>query len=84
MPLPVAKNSDNFIFKNTVQYQIVGDNGYVYKKNSAKFFRAFFKCIAMAFKILFGYGKAARSYRKNREYLTSDEFWHKYLGLDNQ
>ena len=83
MPLPVAKNSDNFMRKNTVQYQMLGNSGYVFNKHSGKFFACFFRCICMAFKILFGYGKASGSYRKNKEYLMSDEFWHKYLELDN-
>ena len=80
-PLPQAKNSDCYMHRNTVQYQIVGDNGYVFNKHSGRFFACFFKCVGMMFKILFRYGKAARSYRKNKEYLMSYEFWEKHLGL---
>ncbi len=84
MPLPTAKDKDAFLHRTTVQYQILGDQGYVFKKSSPRFFKAFFKCIGMAVKILFGYGKAARRYREEKDVLTSTAFWEKYLDISKK
>ncbi len=80
-PLPSAKVGDCFMHRHTVQYQIGSDTGYVFDKSSPKFFSCLFRAIGMAFRILFGYGRAARSYRKNTARLTSNEFWEQYLGM---
>ena len=82
-PLAKVKDFDCFMHRTTVQYQMLGDNGYVFKKHSGKFFVCLLRCIKMAFKILFRYGKAARSYRKNRELLMSERFWREYLDIGN-
>ena len=83
LPLPEAQNCDCFMHKSTVQYQLASDNGYVFNKHSARFLVCFFKCVGMMFKILFGYGKAAKSFRESKDYLTGYEFWNKYLGLSD-
>ena len=80
-PLATAKVGDCFLYKNTIQYQTGSDTGYCFKKNSFRFFKAFFSCIGMSFKIIFKYRKSARSYTKNFAKLTSLDFWKKYLNL---
>jgi hypothetical protein len=30
------------------------------------------------------HGRLAQEYRNAKKYMTSEEFWRKYLGLDNQ
>lgn len=81
-PLPSAKVGDCFFHRHTVQYQIGSDTGYVLDKNSPRFFSCVLRAIGMAFRILFGYGRAAKSYREKRDTLTSEEFWTDYLGME--
>ena len=81
-PLPGVKDVDCFMHGHTVQYQVLGDGGYVFDKHSGKFFREFGRCIGMMFKIIFRYRKAAESYREYSKYLMSEEFWKRYLGID--
>lgn len=83
-PLPTAKVYDCFMRKNTVQYQVEGDYGYVFKKNSFRFFSCFFSSFVMGLKLLFRYGKVKKAYRESFSTLTSEEFWAKYLGLDKE
>ena len=82
IPLAKAKDKDTFLSKITVQYQISTDQGYVFKKNSFRFFASVFKCAKIAFMILFKYRKVSKKYQNSKELLTSYEFWTKYLGLD--
>ncbi len=80
--LPGADVGDSFMYKRTVQYQIGSDSGYVFEKSSPKFFACVIRGIAMSFKILFCYGRAKRSFIKNKEYITSEKFWKEYLSID--
>jgi hypothetical protein len=80
-PLADAKVGSSYLRKTTIQYQLGSDMGYVYKRSVKSFAKCFFKSLGMAFKILFCYGRAKRSYLKNKEYLTSLEFWQKHLEI---
>ena len=80
-PLTKTKADDCFLRRRTVQYQIGADSGYVLEKNSPRFFRSVTAMIKMAFRILFGYGKAARSYQRGFSELTSESFWRDYLNI---
>ncbi len=81
MPLPSAKNKDAFLRRTTVQYQILGNQGYVFKKSSPRFFASLFRSFKMAMKILFKYRGASRRYREEKDNLTSLDFWEKYLNM---
>ena len=83
-PLPCAKIGDCFMHRHTVQYQIGSESGYVFDKSSPRFFACMCRAAAMAFRILFSYGRVARSYREKRDELTSEEFWTKHLGLSER
>jgi hypothetical protein len=80
-PLPCAKIGDCFMHRHTVQYQIGSESGYVFDKSSPRFFACMCRAAGMAFRILFGYGRVARRYRRAKDTLTSNEFWETYLGL---
>lgn len=81
-PLPSAKVGDCYLHVHTVQYQIGSDTGHVFDKSSPKFFACLFSAIGMTFRILFGYGRAAKRYRMQKDTLTSEKFWTEYLGMD--
>lgn len=81
-PLPSVKVGDCYLHRHTVQYQIGSDSGYVFDKNSPKFFASIFRAAGMALRIFFTYGRAAKSYREKKSVLTSQEFWENYLGMD--
>lgn len=70
-----------FMHKRTIQYQLGSDYGFDFGRSCKRFFGGFFKCIGMAFKILFKYGKVKRAYVKKKDYLSSFEFWEKHLEI---
>ena len=80
-PLPSAKPGDCFFYRRTIQYQQASDSGYVFEKSTWKFFGCLASAVKMAFKILFGYRRAAKTYRESFTKMTSHEFWTHYLGL---
>ena len=80
-PLPDANPFSCYLKKTTIQYQLGSDQGYLYKRSVKRFFKCFFKSIGMSFKILFTYGKAKKSFLKNKEFLTSYKFWKKHLEI---
>ena len=80
-PLPDADIFSCHGKKTTIQYQLGSDDGYVYKRSVKRFFKCFFKSIGMSFKLLFTYGKAKKSYLKNKDYLASFDFWQKHLEI---
>jgi len=81
MPLPSARPGVYRFYRRTIQYQQASDSGYVFEKSSWRFFSCLASAVNMAFKLLFGYRRAAKSYRESFERMRSFEFWDHYLGL---
>ncbi len=81
-PLSNAKVGSAFLRKKTIQYQLGSDFGYAYNRSVRSFFKWFFKCFSLSFKLLFKYGRAKRSFMNSKELLTSLEFWKRHLEID--
>lgn len=67
--------------KKAVQFNPITQTGFVTTQKVGKLFSAGFKLLGLGFKMLFCYGKAARSYRKNYKKLTSFENWERILEI---
>jgi hypothetical protein len=80
-PLTAEKSRNAFMHRATIQFQPKSDTGYLFERNVRKFFYYFGQCIKMMLRLLFRYGKAQRSFKRNKEYLTSRKFWNQYLEI---
>ncbi|WP_297455322.1 glycosyltransferase [Persephonella sp.] len=68
--------------KETVlYYEPTTNRGIEYKKDSSLFFRLLFKGLGKILKIYINYGDLQKDYQKVFPYITSKEFWEKYLGI---
>lgn len=70
--------------KRVVQYNPVAETGFVTKQKVGKLFSTGFKLVGLSFKMLFRYRSAAKSFRKNREKLTSEENWNRLLEINGE
>lgn len=65
----------------TIQYQLGSNEGIVFKRSIKSFFGCCCKIVKMSFRLLFGYRKAAESFRAKAGELTSFDFWRKHLEI---
>lgn len=80
-PLSRAGASDMLGRREVIQYQLAGDTGIVTRRNVGKFIVCSAKVVGMAFRLLFTYGRAKRSYETRSAEISSLEFWRGHLGL---
>jgi galactofuranosylgalactofuranosylrhamnosyl-N-acetylglucosaminyl-diphospho-decaprenol beta-1,5/1,6-galactofuranosyltransferase len=77
-----ANMSSAFMHKRTIQYQLGSDYGFDFRRSFKRFFGNFFKCIGMAFRVLFKYGRVKKKYLEKKDYLSSFEFWKSHLEIE--
>ena len=77
-----ANMSSAFMHKRTIQYQLGSDYGFDFRRSFKRFFGNFFKCIGMAFRVLFKYGRIKKKYLEKKDYLSSFEFWKSHLEIE--
>lgn len=76
--------SQFFKLKGSVQYNPVSETGFVTKQKLGKVFSTGFKLLWLGMRMMFCYGKAARSYRKKLPELTSEQSWQKRLEMNGE
>lgn len=72
---------DFFMTRKTLQYNPLSKTGFFTQEKFGEVVKTGFLLLGMAFKMIFKYGGAKRSFLKRQKYLTSFEFWTKTLGL---
>lgn len=83
---PLHSNRLEAIFrKETVlYYELTTSKGIEYRKDNSQFFSLLFKGLWKIFKISINYDRLQRNYRNAFPYITSKEFWEKYLEIKQQ
>ena len=76
-----CKPRDFFLSKKVLQYNPLSETGFFTQEKFGEVVKTGFLLLGKAFKMLFKYGAAKRSFLKEQKYLTSFEFWTKTLGL---
>ena len=76
-----CKPRDFFLSKKVLQYNPLSETGFFTQEKFGEVVKTGFLLLGKAFKMLFKYGAAKRSFLKEQKYLTSFEFWTKMLGL---
>ena len=72
---------DFFMTRKTLQYNPLSKTGFFTQEKFGEVVKTGFLLLGRAFKMIFKYGEAKRSFLKKQKYLTSFEFWTKTLGL---
>ena len=80
--LTKSKPRDFFKSKLTVQYDADTDRGFVTRQQRFMIIKYGFKFVAMAIRLIFGYGPAKRKYKKYLGELSSFENWNKLLKME--
>lgn len=77
-----CKPRDFFLSKKVLQYNPLSETGFFTQEKFGEVVKTGFLLLGKAFKMLFKFGAAKRSFLKEQKYLTSFEFWTKTLGLE--
>ena len=77
--LQTNRRSAIFRKETVLYYEPTSGYGIKYKINKKKFFFLLFKGLYQITKLFFNYEKLQKRYKKEFKYLTSLEFWKKYL-----
>lgn len=80
-PLSRAAAVDVLRRKAVIQYQLGGNTGIFTRRSVKKFVIYSVKVMGMAFKLLFCFNRAKKSYLTRKEEISSLEFWRKHLDL---
>ena len=70
-----------FMTRKTLQYNPLSETGFFTQEKFGEVVKTGFLLLGKAFKMIFKYGEARRSFLKKQKYLTSFEFWTKTLGV---
>ncbi len=81
---PLSKIGAKNIFrrKRVVQYQLGANTGAITKRSFFKFIKHLTLSIGPLLKLLFLSRRAKKSYQKNKDKLTSIDFWREHLEID--
>ncbi len=80
-PLSRTSSYDTIRRRAVIQYQLKGDTGVLVKRSFGKFIKYSFMVLGMAFKILFCYSSAKKSYQTRKNEIISLDFWRNHLGI---
>lgn len=80
-PLSRAGAVDTLRRREVIQYQLGGDTGILCRRSFKKFVAYSVKVLGMAFKLMFGFNRARKSFRTRKGEISSVEFWQRHLGL---
>ena len=78
-PLSRAGAADALRRRAVVQYQLGGDTGILTERSVKKFAVCSIKVLGMAFRLMFSFGRARKSFRARKGEISSVEFWRRHL-----
>ena len=81
VPLSRTGAVDCFGRREVIQYQLGGDFGIAARRSFGKFLRYSAAAAGMAFRLMFGFGRARRSFLAGKDELCSEKFWRAHLGI---
>ncbi|MGN0688615.1 MAG: glycosyltransferase [Oscillospiraceae bacterium] len=80
-PLSTAGAADVLRRRAVIQYQVGGDTGILTKRSFKKFVICSFRILGTLFKLIFGFGKARKSFLTRKDEITSEDFWRRHLEI---